>query len=254
VFAVIGADGKTALDRWIQWARRSRIPAFIALQRRNHHPPRRDRRRARHRPLARACRINEHQDPTPHSHRLRLPPIRSTRRARDARPRLTSTAPPLGHSRPGSWGHPYPLSIGRGRPSTETAQVRTVIGARFGNTGSCRGDAKVSIRRFVVASARQWSCSVGVLRRPYRPVRCLASAPRAERSLSIRSPRDLLLTASRPAWGWVRCCEVLQQRHLVRCWGVTAESKRCASLVRWSGSDQRSNPSRTFSSLALRSC
>jgi transposase len=34
VFAVKGNDGKHALDRWIQWARRSRIPAFVQLQRR----------------------------------------------------------------------------------------------------------------------------------------------------------------------------------------------------------------------------
>jgi transposase len=33
VFAVKGDAGKTALDRWIQWARRSRIPAFVHLQR-----------------------------------------------------------------------------------------------------------------------------------------------------------------------------------------------------------------------------
>ena len=34
VFAVKGAAGKEALDRWISWARRCRIPAFVALQRR----------------------------------------------------------------------------------------------------------------------------------------------------------------------------------------------------------------------------
>jgi transposase len=33
-FAVKGDEGKTALDHWIQWARRSRIPAFVQLQRR----------------------------------------------------------------------------------------------------------------------------------------------------------------------------------------------------------------------------
>lgn len=33
-FAVKGEDGIDALDRWISWARRSRIPAFVALQRR----------------------------------------------------------------------------------------------------------------------------------------------------------------------------------------------------------------------------
>jgi transposase len=34
VFAVKGQEGKEALDRWITWARRSRLPAFIELQRR----------------------------------------------------------------------------------------------------------------------------------------------------------------------------------------------------------------------------
>jgi transposase len=34
VFAVKGHEGKHALDRWIQWARRSRMPAFVQLQRR----------------------------------------------------------------------------------------------------------------------------------------------------------------------------------------------------------------------------
>jgi transposase len=33
-FAVKGDEGKAALDQWIQWARRSRIPAFVQLQRR----------------------------------------------------------------------------------------------------------------------------------------------------------------------------------------------------------------------------
>jgi transposase len=34
VFAIKGTDGKHALDEWIQWARRCRIPAFVHLQRR----------------------------------------------------------------------------------------------------------------------------------------------------------------------------------------------------------------------------
>jgi transposase len=34
VFAVKGNAGKVALDHWISWARRSRLPAFVALQRR----------------------------------------------------------------------------------------------------------------------------------------------------------------------------------------------------------------------------
>ena len=34
VFAVKGDEGKQALDKWIQWARRSRMPTFVQLQRR----------------------------------------------------------------------------------------------------------------------------------------------------------------------------------------------------------------------------
>jgi transposase len=34
VFAVKGEEGKAALDRWMSWARRSRMPAFVQLQRR----------------------------------------------------------------------------------------------------------------------------------------------------------------------------------------------------------------------------
>jgi transposase len=34
VFAVKGDEGKAALDRWTTWARRSRMPAFVELQRR----------------------------------------------------------------------------------------------------------------------------------------------------------------------------------------------------------------------------
>ena len=34
VFAVRGDEGKQALDRWIGWSRRSRMPAFVQLQRR----------------------------------------------------------------------------------------------------------------------------------------------------------------------------------------------------------------------------
>lgn len=34
VFAVKGDEGKDALDHWIRWARRSRLPAFVELQKR----------------------------------------------------------------------------------------------------------------------------------------------------------------------------------------------------------------------------
>ena len=71
--------------------------------------PRSDRRRARHRSLPRAHRINEQQDPAPDPRRVRVPRTRTTRRARDARPRLTPTPPPRprmthGSSRRSSYG------------------------------------------------------------------------------------------------------------------------------------------------------
>jgi transposase len=31
VFAVKGAEGKEALDRWLSWARRSQLPSFVYL-------------------------------------------------------------------------------------------------------------------------------------------------------------------------------------------------------------------------------
>ncbi len=34
MFALKGRAGKEALDRWVIWARRCRIPIFVALQRR----------------------------------------------------------------------------------------------------------------------------------------------------------------------------------------------------------------------------
>ena len=87
-------EGKIALDQWASWARRSRIPAFVQLQRRIAHAPRSDRRRARHRPLARTHRIHQQQDPTPHPRRVRVPRTRTTHRTRDARTRITPTPTP----------------------------------------------------------------------------------------------------------------------------------------------------------------
>ena len=47
VFAVKGDAGKEALDRWLTWARRCRIPAFVHLATTHHAPPRSDRRHPR---------------------------------------------------------------------------------------------------------------------------------------------------------------------------------------------------------------
>ena len=94
VFAVKGDEGKQALDRWISWARRSQDARVRATATSDRRAPARDRRRARHRTVARPRRINEHQDPTPHPHRVRVPRTPTAHRARDARPRITPTPPP----------------------------------------------------------------------------------------------------------------------------------------------------------------
>ena len=87
VFSVKGEAGKQALDRWISWARRCRIPVFVELARRivNHRDT--DRRRPRPRPVPRADRIHQHQDPATHPDRVRLPLRRGADRPGHARPR-----------------------------------------------------------------------------------------------------------------------------------------------------------------------
>ncbi len=94
VFAVKGDEGKQALDRWISWARRSRIEAFVRPPTTHRPLPRRDRSRARRRTLQRHRRIDQHQDPAPHPRRLRLPQTRSPHRPRHALPRRTPTPTP----------------------------------------------------------------------------------------------------------------------------------------------------------------
>ena len=58
VFAVKGAEGKEALDKWLTWARRSQLPAFIQLSKKDHQTPSSDRRQPRPRSLPRPDRIN----------------------------------------------------------------------------------------------------------------------------------------------------------------------------------------------------
>ena len=94
VFALKGDAGKEALDRWISWARRCRIPAFVAPATTHRQAPRRDRRRPRLRPVQRADRVDQHQDPPHHPRRLRLPRPRTPHRPRHAQPRRPPTRPP----------------------------------------------------------------------------------------------------------------------------------------------------------------
>ena len=96
VFAVKGEPGKQALDRWLSWARRCRLPSFVRLARRIVNVPGLDRGRPRPRPVQRADRVHQHQDPTPHPHRLRVPLTRSPHRPRDA----LSRRPPTSTTRP----------------------------------------------------------------------------------------------------------------------------------------------------------
>ena len=87
VFSVKGEEGKQALDRWISWARRCRIPVFVELAGRI----------VRHRQAidaaldhglsAGADRIHQHQDQGVDPRRVRLPLRRSAHRPGDARPR-----------------------------------------------------------------------------------------------------------------------------------------------------------------------
>ena len=72
VFEVKGEAGKEAVDRWISWARRCRIPAFVHLQRRI----------VKHRVaidaalehgLSRPDRVDQHQDPAADAAGVRVP-------------------------------------------------------------------------------------------------------------------------------------------------------------------------------------
>ena len=65
---------KQALDRWLSWARRCRIPAFVHLANDASRSHRTAIDAALDHGLSNALdRIDQHQDPTPHPHRLRLP-------------------------------------------------------------------------------------------------------------------------------------------------------------------------------------
>lgn len=93
VFSVKRQDSNDALDKWISWARRCRIPAFVELARRI----------AKHRDTIDA---HQHQDPTPDPDCVRIPQPRRADRPgharprrpppHTARPRLTPTRAPLG--------------------------------------------------------------------------------------------------------------------------------------------------------------
>ena len=91
VFAVKGDEGKQALDRWLSWARRSRMPSFVELARKIVKHRARDRPRTRLGSLQRPHRVHQHQDPPPHPHRVRLPRTRTPHRPRHARPRQPPT-------------------------------------------------------------------------------------------------------------------------------------------------------------------
>ena len=85
--------GKEALDRWISWARRCRIPAFVepADAASSSTAPRSG--RARPRPVQRPHRIDQHQDPAPHPHRVRVQIPRRPHRPGHAQPRRPPTSP-----------------------------------------------------------------------------------------------------------------------------------------------------------------
>ncbi len=94
VFAIKGDQGEHALDRWLSWARRSRIQSFVELARKL----------VKHRTaidhttrlgsLQRTHRVDEHQDPVAHPDRLRVQEPPRAHRSRHARPRQPPTRPP----------------------------------------------------------------------------------------------------------------------------------------------------------------
>ena len=63
---VKGTEGKGALDSWLSWARRYRLPAFVELAKKAHQTPSSHRRQPRTRPVPRTHRIIQHQDPATH--------------------------------------------------------------------------------------------------------------------------------------------------------------------------------------------
>ncbi len=86
VFQLPASEAPAALDKWIGWACRCRIllrgTATPDRQAQGLHP-----RRDRARPVQRAHRIGEHQDPAHHLHGLRLPLTRSPHRLAMLHPR-----------------------------------------------------------------------------------------------------------------------------------------------------------------------
>ncbi|CMP40763.1 transposase [Mycobacterium tuberculosis] len=87
VFSVKGEEGKQALDRWISWAQRCRIPVFVEPCRPHQTPPGGHRRRPRPRPIPRPDRIHQHQDPPTDPDRVRIPLTTSPHRPSHAHPR-----------------------------------------------------------------------------------------------------------------------------------------------------------------------
>jgi transposase len=99
VFAVKGEQGKAALDRWTSWARRSRIPAFVHLQRKI--ATHRDAIDAAPKP---ACPKDSSSPPTPRSDCSHESRSGSTAASRSSRSRCS----PLDHTRPDSPGEHDP--------------------------------------------------------------------------------------------------------------------------------------------------
>ena len=94
VFAVKGEAGKHALGPMAVLGPPLPHPRLRQPRQTHRRRPRAHRRHPRARPVQRADRIGQHQDPTDHPHRVRLPLSRRPDRTRDAQPRR----PPTRHS------------------------------------------------------------------------------------------------------------------------------------------------------------
>ncbi len=137
VFALKGRAGKEALDRWVIWARRCRIPIFVALQRRI----------VTHRAAIDASLDNGLSNAliesinakirAPHPHRLRVQEPRSPHRPRLPRPRRPPTPTPRPNM---THGRSRRAPFGRGNEQSEAGR-----GSGYSPRVSWRGEGGVRV-------------------------------------------------------------------------------------------------------------
>jgi transposase len=94
IFAMPYHDAVQALEKWIGWARRCRVPAFVKLQKSIVRHRGQDPRRDQTQPVQRLDRIDQHQDPADHPDSVRIQVTPSPHRPRPTQPRRPPTNPP----------------------------------------------------------------------------------------------------------------------------------------------------------------